>query len=110
MIRCDAIWLCTQATDMRCGMDTLLAQVIKTFGGAKPHHLYLFSNSRNTRIKAVVHDGFGVWLANRRLNQGKFVWQRTSEGRIQLNSEQFDALILGLPWQQLSLYSNIKSI
>ncbi len=110
MIRYDAIWLCTQTTDMRYGMDTLLAQVIKTFGIAKPHHVYLFSNGKNTRIKAIVHDGFGIWLASRRLNQGKFIWQRTSDGNIQLNSEQFDALILGLPWQQLSLYSNMKCI
>jgi hypothetical protein len=25
-------------------------------------------------MKVLVHDGIGVWLAARRLNQGKFVW------------------------------------
>lgn len=60
--------------DMRAGMDTLLAQVVCVFGEAQPHHAYLFSNRRGTRLKVLVHDGFGVWLASRRLNQGRFHW------------------------------------
>jgi transposase len=39
---------------------------------------YLFANRRATRMKVLVHDGFGVWLAARRLNQGKFHWTRYS--------------------------------
>ena len=26
------------------------------------------------RMKVLVHDGIGIWLAARRLNQGRFVW------------------------------------
>lgn len=44
------------------------------FGGAKPHCAYLFANRRATRMKVLVHDGFGIWLAARRLNQGRFHW------------------------------------
>ena len=29
-----------------------------------------------TRIKLLVHDGFGVWCAARRLNESRFVWPR----------------------------------
>ncbi|WP_368731127.1 IS66 family insertion sequence element accessory protein TnpB [Pseudomonas sp. 2995-1] len=25
-------------------------------------------------MKVLVHDGFGIWLAARRLNQGRFHW------------------------------------
>ncbi|MBS0513298.1 MAG: IS66 family insertion sequence element accessory protein TnpB [Proteobacteria bacterium] len=72
MIRIEALWLSAAPLDMRAGMDidTLLAQVVRVFGQAQPHHAYLFSNRRGTRLKVLVHDGFGVWLACRRLNQG----------------------------------------
>ena len=38
-----------------------------------PHHAYLFANQCASRTKILVHDGVGVWLADRRLHQGKFV-------------------------------------
>ena len=32
MIRIDEIWLSTQPMDMRAGMDTVMAQVLRAFG------------------------------------------------------------------------------
>ncbi len=72
MIRIDAIWLATKPMDMRAGTETALARVIAVFGAAKPHCAYLFANRRANRMKVLVHDGVGVWLAARRLNQGNF--------------------------------------
>lgn len=74
MIRIDSIWLATQPMDMRAGTDTALARVVAVFGAAKPHCAYLFANRRANRMKVLVHDGVGIWLAARRLNQGKFHW------------------------------------
>ena len=74
MIRVDAIWLATQPMDMRAGTETALARVVAVFGAAKPHCAYLFANRRANRMKVLVHDGVGIWLAARRLNQGKFHW------------------------------------
>ncbi len=74
MIRIDSIWLATEPMDMRACTETALARVIAVFGAAKPHCAYLFANRRATRMKVQVHDGFGIWLAARRLNQGKFHW------------------------------------
>ena len=88
VIRVDALWLATEPLDMRAGTETALARVVSVFGAARPHHAYLFANRRANRMKVLVHDGIGVWLAARRLNSGKFVWPR-------------DALVLGLPWQRL---------
>ena len=101
MIRIDAVWLATEPMDMRAGVDTALARVVKVFGAAHPHQAYLFANRRANRMKVLVHDGHGVWLANRRLNQGRFRW-RAGDGRLELSRTQFDALVLGLPWEQLA--------
>ena len=100
MIRTDALWLAVEPIDMRAGTDTLLASVVRVFGEARPHHAYLFANHRGTRIKVLIHDGIGIWLASRRLNQGRFVWPREGD-TASLRRDQFDALVLGLPWQRL---------
>lgn len=76
MIRVDALWLSTTPLDMRAGTETILARVVQVFGEARPHHAYLFANRRANRMKVLVHDGHGIWLANRRLNQGRFCWRQ----------------------------------
>jgi transposase len=102
VIRIDAIWMSTEPLDMRCGAETALARVVKVFGAARPHHAYLFANARANRMKVLVHDGLGVWLAARRLNQGKFVWgDARFNSRLPLSAEQLQILTLGLPWQRM---------
>jgi transposase len=56
---------------------------------------------RANRMKVLVHDGIGVWLAARRLNSGKFVWPKDVSGTLTLTRPQLDALVLGLPWQRI---------
>jgi transposase len=104
MIRIDAMWLATEPIDMRAGADRLLARVVQVFGVAQAHHGYLFANARGTRVKLLVHDGFGVWCAARRLNAGRFTWVAASSdtpASLTLTQAQFGALVLGLPWQRL---------
>jgi len=101
VIRVDAVWLAVQPLDMRAGTEAALARVVGVFGAAHPHHAYLFANRRANRMKVLVHDGIGVWLAARRLNAGKFVWPTGADGTLQLTRPQFDALVLGLPWQRI---------
>ena len=102
MIRIDAMWLAVEPMDMRAGADRLLARVVQVFGAARAHHGYLFANARGTRVKLVLHDGFGVWCATRRLNEGRFVWPTAGTSTLPaLTHEQFQALVVGLPWQRL---------
>ena len=102
MIRIDALWLATSPMDMRAGTDTALARVVQVFGAAHPHTAYLFANRRANRMKVLVHDGIGIWLAVRRLHQGHFVWPTGSAAdRISLSRPQLDALVLGLPWSRI---------
>ena len=112
VIRVDELWVSVQPMDMRAGADRLLAQVVKVFGEARAHHGYLFANARASRIKLVVHDGFGVWCAARRLNIGSFIWPRdlNAEAKLELSRKQFDALVIGLPWQRLEQMQSIRQM
>ena len=101
MIRIEAVWLAVEPQDMRAGTESVLARVVRVFGAAQPHHAYLFANRRANRMKVLVHDGIGIWLAARRLHQGKFVWPKDSSATLAMSRPQFDALVLGLPWQRL---------
>ena len=102
MIRIEAVWLAIDPMDMRAGTDTALARVVRVFGAARPHHAYLFANRRANRMKVLVHDGIGIWLAARRVNQGRFVWPSAdAAAHVTLSRAQLDALVLGLPWQRI---------
>ena len=102
MIRIDSVWLATEPLDMRAGIDSALARVVKVFGAAHPHTAYLFANRRANRIKVLVIDGIGIWLAARRLHQGHFVWPGAdARAQVNLSRPQFDALVLGLPWSRI---------
>jgi transposase len=105
MIRIDGIWLALGASDLRGGIDKLLALVVRGFAlGAQAHHAYVFANRRADRLKVLVYDGAGMWLCTRRLQHcGSFAWPRedSGSGSINLTREQFDWLVAGLPWQRL---------
>ena len=102
MIRVDTVWIATEPLDMRAGIDSALARVINVFGAAHPHTAYLFANRRANRMKVLVHDGIGFWLAARRLHQGHFVWPNVAaQTHITLSRPQLDALVLGLPWSRI---------
>jgi transposase len=91
-------------------MDTALGRVVKVFGAARPHHAYLFANRRANRLKVLVHDGLGIWLAARRLHRGRFAWSDSAEPTISISPEQLDALVIGLPWQRLGEAATITLI
>lgn len=113
MIRIDALWLATVPIDMRMGTERLLARVVQVFGSAQAHHGYLFANARGNRIKLLLHDGFGMWCASRRLNQGGFEWPRGGADMatsFTLTKQQFDALVLGLPWSRLEQMQSITRL
>lgn len=87
---------------MRAGTDSALARVVQVFGAAHRHTTYLFANRRANRMKVLVHDGIGIWLAARRLHQVHFVWPSGSAAdRVSLSRLQLDTMVLGLPWSRI---------
>jgi transposase len=109
VIRIDAAWIAVEPLDMRAGVDKALARVVDVFGEARVHHAYLFVNKRANRMKALVHDGFGLWLCARKLYEGSFIRAGVRHYRgMPLSHEQLQAIVVGLPWERLDERAKIR--
>jgi hypothetical protein len=78
------IFLAYESPDFRCGIDGLAAicrEQLKEdpFSGA----WFLFRNSKGTSIKALVYDGQGYWICQKRLSCGRFQWWPKRTGQPQ---------------------------
>ncbi|OLO13288.1 hypothetical protein BUV99_13855, partial [Corynebacterium diphtheriae] len=73
------IWLCARRLEQGKFHWAKVHQVVRAFGYIKPHCAYLFCNKRGHRMKVLVHDGLGIWLCARRLEQGKFHWAKVHQ-------------------------------
>ena len=97
------IWLAIEPVDMRLGMEGLSLRVQQALGKAPcDGSAYVFCNKRHNRIKLLVWDGTGVWLAQRRLHQGRFAWPQTQDTTCTLNVDEWQWLIAGVDWQRLT--------
>lgn len=102
MIRPTQVWLAVEPVDMRAGIDGL-SQRIQNLLGCSPcdGSAYAFRNRRATRLKLVIWDGTGVWLCQRRLHRGHFVWPTAEVATVTLTARQWEWLITGVEWQRL---------
>jgi transposase len=97
------IWLSVTPVDLRRGIDGLSALVQQTLeqqpcaGSA-----FVFRNAASNRIKVLLWDGNGVWLCQRRLHQGHFIWPKQGESCFSITQSQWEWLIAGVDWQRLS--------
>src|SRR5260221_13501999 len=69
------VWLAVGRTDMRRGMNGLALQVQEALG-RDPHagDLYVFRGVRGDLIKIILHDGIGMWLYAKRMENRRLVW------------------------------------
>lgn len=99
-----AVWLAIAPVDMRLGMDGLSLRVQQALGRAPcDGTAYAFSNRRRTRLKLLCWDGNGVWLCQRRLHRGHFVWPQAGDDVCEITVAQWRYLIAGIDWQRVSV-------
>jgi transposase len=96
------VWLAAGATDMRNGFDGLAA-IIKTALTEDPYsgQLFVFRGRQGDRIKILWWDGDGLCLFAKRLERGKFVWPRATDGVVSLSPAQLAMLIEGIDWRRV---------
>lgn len=103
-----SIWLAVESVDMRRGIDGLSMLVQESLVQESLAHApcagsaFVFCNRAGNRIKVLLWDGTGVWLCQRRLHQGKFVWPKSDERCFVLTPARWNWLIAGVNWQRLS--------
>ena len=59
---------------------------------------FVFRNASGNRIKVLLWDGNGVWLCQRRLNQGHFSWPKPGECSFSITQAEWEWLIAGVDW------------
>jgi transposase len=94
------IFIACGVTDMRKGFDGLAMAVQATlkrdpFSG----HVFVFRGRRGDLIKLLWWSGDGLCLFAKRLERGRFVWPRLSEGVAHLTPAQLAMLLEGIDWR-----------
>jgi transposase len=105
------VYLAVEPQDMRKSFNGLNALVsdhlrMEPTNGA----LYVFTNRRRNRLKILFWDGSGMWVATKRLEEGRFSWPKPSEKsrKLSLSPEALSLLTDGVdlkgarlkPWYQ----------
>lgn len=97
------LWLVLEAVDMRLGIDGLSSRLVQQLGQSpKAGCAYIFTNAKRNRLKLIVWDGNGVWLCQRRLHRGHFVWPNAETRTYEISEAQWTWLISGVDWQRLN--------
>jgi len=97
------IWLAVEPVDMRRGIDGLSLIVQQTLDHSPcAGSAFVFCNRASNRIKVLLWDGTGVWLCQRRLHQGRFVWPKSGDCCFTLTQAQWEWLTAGVDWRRLS--------
>jgi transposase len=94
------VWLAAGVTDMRRGMNGLALQVQQGLR-RDPHagDFYVFRGKRGDLLKILWHDGLGMSLYAKRLERGRFIWPRPSDGMVAITAAQLGYMLEGKDWR-----------
>ena len=90
-----SIFLHTEPTDMRKGVDGLSGIVRGEFEGDPiDGSLYIFANRRRDRLKILHWDGTGFWVFYKVLEQGTFEVRQSKDKQLVIDATEL-AMLLG---------------
>ena len=95
------VWLACGVTDMRKGFDGLAALVqLNLHEDPFSGQMFVFRGRRGDRVKILWWDGDGLCLFAKRLERGRFVWPRATDGTVHLTQAQLSMLLEGIDWRR----------
>jgi transposase len=93
------VHLAIAPVDLR-GSFNALSALVKNVLALDPlsGQVFVFTNRRRTRLKALFWDGSGLWVCGKRLERGRFAWPRPEPGQAgqELRPEEWSNLVHGL--------------
>ena len=96
------VFVCTRATDMRCGFDSL-AERVRQFLGEDPFggHLFVFRSRRGDRLKVLYWDADGLALWYKRLEEGTFrlpapAADAAHPSRVEVTADELGLILRGI--------------
>lgn len=105
------ILVAIESVDGRKGIDSL-ARLCRAKLSEDPFSgtVFLFLNRNRTTLRALVYDGNGFWLAQKRLSAGRFKWPTTDSTSMVLEAHQVQQLFAARdpatesppPWRRLA--------
>jgi transposase len=90
------VFLKTGVTDGRLGIDALrglVSQVLRE--DVLTGSLFAFCNGRRNRIRCLLFDGSGFWLASKRLERATFQWPKDEAAVAQMSLSQLRLVLEG---------------
>ena len=108
----DRIYIAPGYTDMRKGIDGLVAKVgyEMKLNPFQDRVLFLFCGRATNKIKGLVWEKDGFLLLYKRVDKGSYVWPRSAEEVRELTQEQFDLLMSGFAIESKIQQFNPKTI
>ena len=103
------VYLCTGYTDLRKGIDGLIAVVSSTFelDPMQSGSIFLFCGRRIDRMKALLYEGDGWLLSYKRFTDGRLQWPRSEKEARELTPQQYRWLMEGLSIDQKKVIHRI---
>jgi transposase len=97
------IYLATEPTDMRKGIDSLAALVRRWGGNPFSGHLFVFMSRRRDRARILTWDRGGYVLWYKRLERGKFAWPTLMEAgkTAEVDAAQLTMLLDGVDFSRV---------
>jgi transposase len=91
------VHLAVQPVDLR-GSFNALSALVKNELRRDPlsGQVFVFTNRRRTRLKALFWDGSGLWVCAKRLERGRFAWPAGEQTDRELRPEEWSNLVHGL--------------
>jgi transposase len=90
------VFLKPGVTDGRLGVEALRGLVSKVLGqDVLVGHVFAFCNRRRNRLRCLLWDGSGFWLATKRLERATFQWPKDEAAVAQMNLAQLQLLLDG---------------
>jgi transposase len=96
------IVLMAEPVDFRKGPDSL-ARLVESYLQDHPFggDLFLFRSKRTDKLKVIGHDGAGLWMYQKRLERGGFIWPSREQTTVRLTPAQLAVLLDGVDWRRV---------